>query len=96
MHNFDLRSPRRALSKAHFIRLSVTQLATAGLLAAALPAAAVTYDSTYRSNSRDYATCVAQIKATGIADADAATACAAALYPKDLSKCVSILTLQQY
>jgi hypothetical protein len=88
MHNLDSRSPNRILSKAHLIRLSVTQLATAGLLAAALPVTALTYDSTYRSTSRDYGTCVTQIKGTGVADADAATACGAALYPKDLSSCV--------
>ncbi|HEY9639409.1 MAG TPA: hypothetical protein V6C57_02940 [Coleofasciculaceae cyanobacterium] len=88
MHNIDLRSPSRILSKAHLIRLSITQLATAGLLAAALPATALTYDSTYRSTSRDYGTCVTQMKGTGVVDADAASACAAALYPKDLSSCV--------
>jgi hypothetical protein len=93
MHNSDLRSPHRFLSKAHWIRLSVSQLASAGLVAAALPATALTFydtnsDSTYRSTSANYRTCVADITGSGIVAADAAAACAAALYPKDLSKCV--------
>ena len=94
MHNSDLRSPHRFLSKAHWIRLSVAQLASAGLLAAALPASALTSydtnhsDSTYRSTSAHYRTCVAQITGTGIAAADATAACGAALYPRDLARCV--------
>ncbi|MBW4657632.1 MAG: hypothetical protein KME15_03085 [Drouetiella hepatica Uher 2000/2452] len=94
MPNSDLRSPHRFLSKAHWIRLSVAQLASAGLVATALPASAFFYstpasDTTYRSTSADYRTCVAQITGAGIVAADAATACAAALYPRDLSKCVT-------
>ncbi len=94
MPNSDLRSPHRFLSKAHWIRLSVAQLASAGLVATALPASALNFystpasDSTYRSTSADYRTCAAEITGAGIIAVDAATACAAALYPKDLSKCV--------
>jgi hypothetical protein len=93
MQNFELRSlpsPFKTSFKAvHLLRLSIAQCITAGFVAAALPAAALTtFDNTYRSTSGDYQTCVTQITGAGVAGADASVACAAALSPQDLSRCV--------
>ena len=93
MQQFELRSlnaPSKAPFKAvHLLRLSIAQCITAGFVAAALPATAfTTYDSTYRSSSRDYQTCVSQITGAGVTAVEASSACAAALYPQDLSSCV--------
>jgi hypothetical protein len=95
MQNFELRSLqspskfKTPFKAVHLLRLAIAQCVTAGFVAAALPAAALTtYDNTYRSTSGDYQTCVAQITGAGIAGVEASTACAAALSPQDLSKCV--------
>ena len=94
MQHFELRSlpssVKTPFKPVHLLRLSVAQCVTAGLVAAAaLPAAALTtYDGIYRSTSANYQTCVAQITGAGVAGAEASTACAAALYPQDLSRCV--------
>lgn len=92
MQHFELRSLRSSLKAVRLLRLSIAQSITAGLVVAALPATALTYndasDSTFRSTRRDYQTCIADITGTGVEAAAAATACGAALYPRDLSRCV--------
>lgn len=63
-----------------------------GLLATVLPhslASASTYSSTYRAKPQNYAACAAGLVDAGIAPEDAANACSGALYPADLSRCVT-------
>ena len=93
MQQFELRSlpssSKTPFKAVHLLRLSITQCITAGFVVAALPAAAfTTFDSTYRSTSGDYQTCVAKITGAGVAAVEASSACAAALYPQELSSCV--------
>ncbi|HEY9623032.1 MAG TPA: hypothetical protein V6C78_21940 [Crinalium sp.] len=77
MRNIGLRSP--------FIRLSTFSLATAGLLSLAIAPAQA---ALIRSRIADYQTCANGLLAAGISQADAASSCAASLYPTDLSHCV--------
>lgn len=65
-------------------------LTVAGLMAIALPAEAF-MNSRARTNPRssDYEACASALVDSGIAAVEAADACADALYPKDLSRCVS-------
>lgn len=87
MRNFHLRSP--------LVRVSAISLATSGLLAVLLPVtpqsaqALEFFSSKYKNNPRHYERCAAGLTGAGVAEADAAAACAGALYPTDLSTCVT-------
>jgi hypothetical protein len=99
MRNSDLRSHGNATRGVQPIRLAAIPLAmTAGLVAATLPAnpALADYGSLdpynpapYRASTGDYRDCAAGLKQAGIAEADIASACGAALYPRDISTCVT-------
>jgi hypothetical protein len=66
-------------------RFSCLSLTTAGLVALSLPAHAA-FNTV---SSRDYASCAAGLLRAGVSEADAASACAEALQPRDISSCVS-------
>lgn len=53
------------------------------------PTVAATSISTYRSRPRDYAACASGLVGAGVSEAEAAAACGGALYPRDLSTCVT-------
>lgn len=57
-----------------------------------LPARAERSYSEYRARTRDYQVCVFQLREVGIAEADAASACAAALAPRTISECVTAIS----
>ncbi|NJO40351.1 MAG: hypothetical protein HC769_05055 [Cyanobacteria bacterium CRU_2_1] len=83
MHDSNLRSL--------IVHLPAISLIAAGLAAVALPiesASAASY-TPYRSTEEDYQACAAGLLGTGLSEEDAAVACAAALYPTDLSTCVT-------
>lgn len=66
-----------------FIRFAAKAVAVAVWLAMTLPSTAVT--ATYRN---DFRSCAGRLLSVNIAENEAAIACAAALRPRDLSKCV--------
>lgn len=66
------------------IRFVATQLVIAGWLAITLPSTAATIPSSYRNQYRG---CAGRLLSIGISSEAAASACAAALRPTDLSKC---------
>jgi hypothetical protein len=72
-------------------RVSAIQFAVAGLVATVLPvhASTTTFSSTYRASQRDYSSCLSGLTGAGVPTNDAADACAGALYPADLSTCVT-------
>lgn len=85
-------------------RFALVQLAIAGLATLTLPAAPTRASdsnntstlkqgsgsySDYRADDLDYQLCATRLLAAGIVEVDAASACALALYPRDLSRCVS-------
>lgn len=84
MPNFSLRS--------HLTRFSMLSLVAAGFSVGLIPTAPATAAFDFRSrnsvNERDYATCASSLLETGIAEPDAASACARSLYPLELSSCV--------
>ena len=67
------------------IHFTATQLAVAGWLAMTLPLTAATIPSSYRNQYRG---CAGRLLSVGISAEAAASACAEALRPKDLSRCV--------
>lgn len=77
-------------------RGSTTFLAIAGVIGLGLagsPAQAGDYGaSTFRATTHDYKNCGADILATDVSAEQAAAACAAALRPKELSRCVVDIT----
>lgn len=81
--------------RSNVLRLAAVPLATAGLLSVLLPvqpSSAVDIfsgSSKYRSNPRQYQECASDLAAAGLSSESVAEACAAALYPTDLSTCVS-------
>ncbi|WP_416676307.1 hypothetical protein [Egbenema bharatensis] len=84
MRNSDIRS--------RLWRVSAIQLIVAGIVStvAPLPAAASTpFSSTYRASEGDYRACLSGLTGAGISTNEAAAACAGALYPADLSTCVT-------
>jgi hypothetical protein len=89
----NLHSRSVSFRRSSFARLAAVHLAVAGLLAAAVPtapASATYYAPTpYRASKGDYQACANGLSGTGVTDADAAAACAASLYPRDLSRCVT-------
>jgi hypothetical protein len=79
MHNIGLRSPI-----FRFLTVSVMVASSAVVLPSAL--------ASTRIHTRDYARCESQLLGSGIAEADAASACSASLYPQDLAYCVDRVT----
>jgi hypothetical protein len=77
---------RDSVFQRYFIRFPVIQLMLAGLGAIALPSAASA--ATVSVTANDYQTCASDLQGVNLAPEAIATACAAALYPQDLSKCV--------
>lgn len=77
----DLRTNRTS----RLIHFAATQLAVAGWLAMTLPSTAATIPSSYRNQYRG---CAGRLLSVGISAEAAASACAEALRPKDLSRCV--------
>jgi hypothetical protein len=97
MRNLDLRSRSVSLRESRFIRFSALHLVAAGLIATTLPAdpaAAVYSTPPFRSSTRDYQKCAAGLLGAGVAETDAADACGGALYPRDLSSCVTEISSQ--
>lgn len=80
-----LQTALRATSKVtplfRFFGLSLT---TAGLVALSLPANAAFNNV----SSGDYASCAAVLLRAGVSEAEAASACAEALQPRDIASCV--------
>jgi hypothetical protein len=76
--------------RSHFTSAFSLGLAIAGLVAVALPSEAFT-SSRSRTNPRasDYRSCTSGLTGAGLASLDAANACADALYPRDLERCVT-------
>lgn len=64
-------------------RFAVAGLVTAGLVTLGLPGVAIDTLS-----QEDYELCAASLREAGVADADAAAACARALSPQDVARCV--------
>lgn len=84
MQNFNLRSS--------ILQRSALHLVVAGFVATVVPvrsAVAATYSSTYRAKPEDYEACASGVIGAGASSEQAAEACAGALYPEDLSICVS-------
>lgn len=81
---------RKTGLRSHFTSSLSLGLAIAGLVAIALPSEAFT-SLRARTNPRasDYRSCASNLVDAGIASVDAANACADALYPRDLSRCVT-------
>lgn len=82
---------RHLTLRSSLLRLAAAPLALSGLFAASLPATAASGE--YRNipigdTQRDYQTCASSLSNAGLAPADIAAACSAALYPKTLSECV--------
>lgn len=77
-------------SRSRLLKLSSASLAIAGVVSLSLPVSASVYRVT-RVVPRvvDYQTCADQLLNAGIADSEAASACARALYPDELSFCVT-------
>jgi hypothetical protein len=74
----------------------IAPLLVAGFAVVALPtqpAGAAKYYNPrpYRSSEKDYSACAEGLLGTGLDNDDAAAACAAALYPKALSSCVTAI-----
>lgn len=67
-------------------------LVAAGFAVGLIPTAPATAAFNFRwrnnVNERDYATCASSLLEKGIAELDAASACARSLYPLELSRCV--------
>lgn len=93
-----LASPGASVSRKHrvstafkanrtsgLIHFAATQLAVAGWLAMTLPITAATIPSSYRNQYRG---CAGRLLSVGISAEAAAIACAQALRPRDLSRCV--------
>lgn len=100
MRNSDLRSRSAASRGSHSLRFAAIPFMIAGLITALLPAnpALALFDSgsldsynpePYRASTKDYQNCAGGLKGAGISEADIAAACAAALYPRDISTCVT-------
>lgn len=96
MANSDLRSRRVSLGSQRFPLVPAIAAVLLSALLPVEPASAILdigFDPynppPYRAKIRDYRSCTTGLKNAGIADADVAAACAAALYPRDLSICVS-------
>jgi hypothetical protein len=73
--------------KVDICRATTPILTVLGWLAVALPTLA--YSDYYGGSPYDYRICTAELLRAGIAVQPASQACAEALYPKDLSACVS-------
>ncbi|MDX2099086.1 MAG: hypothetical protein SFW36_15015 [Leptolyngbyaceae cyanobacterium bins.59] len=71
-------------TRFHWLQLPISRLVVAGLTAFGL---SVMVPSSADAN--DYETCTGDLLTAGIAPAEAATACARALIPQDLSTCVT-------
>lgn len=68
---------------------SLVRCATVALTAASLGLLTLPATSAEtRISSQDYESCAGALRGASIADADAAAACAGALYPRDVSNCV--------
>jgi hypothetical protein len=63
-------------------------LALAGVMPVSILAVSTVAAPARAASSPDYYVCAADMKASGVAEADAVTACAAARYPENLSACV--------
>ncbi|NJL22789.1 MAG: hypothetical protein HC895_21350 [Leptolyngbyaceae cyanobacterium SM1_3_5] len=78
------------------LRLGTLSIACASLFALALPIAPAQAsidfgiegrDSEYRAREADYVSCATNLVTTGISEAEAAAACAAALAPRQVGNC---------
>jgi hypothetical protein len=89
MPNSD-RSPLSRLITSRKSLWGVTGLATVGVLITNIPIPSAQADN-YRLNpsAADYQTCVKGVLSTGVQANEAGAACAAALRPTDVSKCVT-------
>jgi hypothetical protein len=84
------------LARRKFTRIATLPLFVAGFALAGLPvqsAQAATYYNPrpYRASVSDYEKCAEGLLGSGLEEADATAACAAALYPEALSSCVTTI-----
>lgn len=95
MRNFNLRLQsldRGTLKKSQMVALPVFVGSFMLAWLPVTPAQATYYNPPpYRSSERDYRTCADGLLGTGLKAEDAAAACAAALYPRALSACVTTI-----
>ncbi|MBF2047623.1 MAG: hypothetical protein EDM05_031970 [Leptolyngbya sp. IPPAS B-1204] len=96
MRNPDLCSRSFDGRKLSFTQVATLPLLVAGFALAGLPihpANAATYYNPrpYRASVSDYEKCAEGLLGTGLGEAEATAACAAALYPKALSSCVTTI-----
>ncbi len=82
MHQIADQTTPPSTRRAAVLRIAAVQLVGIGLAALALPIAPAV------AQVNDYQTCANQLLETGIQPAQAATACARALRPQELSSCV--------
>ncbi|MGG6296103.1 hypothetical protein ACQ4M4_17080 [Leptolyngbya sp. AN02str] len=79
--------------RSRIFRFSSLSLVAAGVTLAGVPTAPAqaffTPDYRFNPNARDYASCTSSLIDTGIGEATAASACASALKPQDVSRCVT-------
>ena len=80
-----IQTEKRDRTVSGSIRFAVTSLAVAGCLAIILPSTAANIPTSYRNTFRG---CAGRLVRVGISSDEAATACAGALAPTDVSKCV--------
>ncbi len=95
MDHSNLPSRNLDRSKLNFNLIPLPLLAVGFVLTAlpVKPTQAATYynPAPYRSSVENYEECAAELLGTGLQAEDTAAACAAALYPKALSSCVTII-----
>ncbi|WOB43469.1 hypothetical protein HNI00_10085 [Thermoleptolyngbya oregonensis NK1-22] len=81
--------PHSAL-RSPLARVSALVLTTAGLLVLGLPTSSALASYRYRRvRTSDYEECTADLIGRGAAEAVAATACASAFHPREVSRCVA-------
>ena len=76
---------KRKRTVSGLIRIAASQLAVVGWLAMTLPSTAANIPTSYRNTYRG---CAGRLVSVGISSEDAATACAGALRPTEVSRCV--------
>lgn len=77
---------KRQSNVSGLMRFAATQLAVAGYLSITLPGTAATIPTTYENQFRS---CTGRLLSVGVSSQATASACAGALNPVDLSKCVA-------
>jgi len=85
-------TPTTKSKSAGLVRLAAAQLAVAGWLGMSLPSPAATI--TTGSNTNPYRSCAGRLVRAGVSAEAAASACAGALNPPDIGRCVARIEQQ--